>query len=555
MTNTFDSIRYWNTQEQGFIYPEMDPTTGYAPIQGRANAGICISGGGSVSASLIAGYFAGLNQLKIMNNLRYISGVSGGTWGSAPYVYSGSAAFSGNPALPQDILTTSDITNTANGSMQQAVAAADIASKSIAYLAEAKLDGSPINRVYEKGVGACFLTPFGIPSPRETLMSGPDHAYFFSSTAEAVKDIQSRNPKVKNNFLTMADNMPYLIMNATMFVPVTQAGMDPANYICPFEITPLYSGIKAPQNTGNNAQDVGGFFVETFGFNTTLTSATNGVAKATGDYPFELCQPVGASGAALEGMLESDAPQLLGCFPQFNYWNPNNPSQGTVQYDFGDGGNIEDTGVTALLARGVQNIGVFLTEPVFFPGTDAVGCLGFTERVFGYNQIACLFGQPLIDDSASVANGQVEYITPASTHKQVFDSSGFQPLLTALLAARTGGNGMVASMTMNVVSNSLFGINVSGSYQPQVVWSVIDKAANWTSALNSEITEYMNNTADVLTDFPEVLVFFQNPDNVIELTPAQTNLLADFGYWMVMNNQATFTGVLTPVAAEAVEMA
>lgn len=546
MSNTFKNIQYWDTQTTDFTYPEMEQTAplGYAPIQNRANSGICVSGGGSVSASLIAGYYAALSQLNIMGNLRYISGVSGGTWGSAPYVYGGNSGFSGTPVMPQEI-NADDLPNTASGSMQNAVANADIADKCVAYLAAAKTLGTPQNRVYEKGVGACFLDPFGINSPALLDIN----AQFFSSTAEMVANIQERNPEVKNKFMTMASDMPFLIMNATMFVPVTQEGMDPTNYICPFEITPLYCGIKAPQTIVNSEQNIGGFFIETFGFNTTLTGVSNGVAQATGTYPFELCQPVGASGSALEQMLENSLPQLLGCFPQFNYWNPYNVSQGTVQYDFGDGGCIEDTGITSLLARGVQNIGAFLTEPVFFPGTDAVGCLGFTERVFGYNQIAALFGAALIDADASVANNQVEYIQPPSTTKQVFENSEFQALLTSLLNARTTGKGMVVSMQMTVVANSLFGIVPANNYQPQVVWSVIDKAADWTSALPGAVTSLMNTESNNLSDFPEVSVFFQNPGNIIELTAPQTNLLADFGYWMVMNNQSTFLEVLPQAEA------
>jgi len=555
--NKFDSIQYWNTQAADFVYPEMAPgSQNYAPIQNRANAGICVSGGGSVSASLIAGYYAALSQLNIMSNLRYISGVSGGTWGSAPYVYSGISSFSGAPALPAAIILD-DLTNTAPDSMQSAVATADIADTCTKLLVEAKTFHTPENRVYEIGVGKCFLNPFNINSPNMNVtINPPASAEFFSSTTGMVTDIQGRNTKVGNKFMTMANNMPFLIMNATMFVPVKQEGMDPTNYICPFEITPLYSGIKAPQTIPGCTQSIGGVFVESFGFNTTLTGVQDGVAQATGTYPFELCQPVGASGAALESMLESAAPQLLGCFPQFNYWNPLQPGGlQTEPYDFGDGGCIEDTGITSLLARGVENIGVFLTEPVFFPGTDTVGCSGFTERVFGYNQIAVLFGAELIDADASAANNQLEYISPTSTTKQVFESSAFQPLLTSLLNARTAGNGMVVSVpNMTVVANSLFGISQVAGYTPNVVWSVIDKASNWaTPALSAWMKSQPDDT---LIDFPEVAVFFQNPSNIIELTAPQTNLLADFGYWMVMNNQDTFTGVLTPtatpVAAEAV---
>lgn len=565
--NTFTNIQCWDTQAPGFVYPEMQATNegdipfGYAAIQSRPNSGICISGGGSISASLIAGYFAALSDssVNIMNNLRYISGVSGGTWGSAPYVYGGGPNFSGDVAMPADINLSQLTTAQPKGTMQYAAANADIADKCAAFLLEDKVYK---NRVYERGVGACFLNPFGIESPASQIVDFPSTAQFFSSTAAMVSNIQQRNSGVSNKFMTMGSNMPFLIMNATMFVPMTE-GATSTNYICPFEITPLYCGIKAPQ-TIPGTQNIGGFFVESFGFNTTLTAASANTtanvnsagsgtytAQATGYYPFELCQPVAASGSALEQMLETEAPSLLGCFPQFNYWNP--MLSGTIQntqYDFGDGGIVEDTGITSLLARGVDNIGVFLTEPVFFPGTDTIGCSGFVERVFGYNQIATLFGAPTIDADASVSNRQVEYLTPNLT-KQVFENSQFQPLLNDLLAARTAGNGMVVTCNqMSVITNNLFGITPAAGYQPNVIWSVIDTATNWAPA-NSALANFISGQGDALADFPEVKVFGQNANEIIELLPVQTNLLADFGYWMVMNNASAFTSVLNSATTAA----
>lgn len=557
MANTFNSIRYWNTQEN-FTYPELDPTPGspyaYSPIINRPNSGICVSGGGSVSASLIAGYYAALAELGIMKNLRYISGVSGGTWGSAPYVYQPAGQnFSGTVNMP-DAITVPDIETTTDKSMQRAAVNADIADKCLTYLAEADAEKTPTNRVYEKAVGSIFLNSFDIPSPA----ANSKDAQFFSSTSGMVNDITTRNAGLNNGFMTMADDMPFLIMNATMLVPVLKGENDNNNnnehpvdnafYICPFEITPLYCGIKAPQTTGNGLA-IGGFFVETFGFNTTLTGANNNIAQATGDYPFELCQPVGASGSALETMLENSYPKLLGCFPQFNYWNPFNVAQGTQQYDFGDGGIVEDTGITPLLARGVQNIAAFLTEPVFFPATDSVSMDGFKERAFGYNQIASLFGQKTINGDASAKAGSLVW-KDADLTRQVFDSSQFSTLLGNLSDARNGNGAMVVKMTMTVLQNNLFGITPVDNYQPTVIWSVVDKSNDWIKELKPDVKAWMALMPE-LKDFPEVEVFGQNIGSVIKLTPGETNQLANFGYWMVKQNQDLFQSVLAPASVTA----
>lgn len=553
MSNTFKSIQFWNTQS-GFKYPETDPNSPfcYQPIMNRPNSGICVSGGGSVSASLIAGYYAALQQLGIMNNLRYISGVSGGTWGSAPFVYKPAADtnFSGTVALPAAI-TTNGISTTTPGSMQDAATKADIVTQCLKYLGQATLDLTPADRVYEKAVGSLFLNSFGINSP-----AGDDKqssAQFFTSTSAVAQNIQGRNT-LNNSFMTMATDMPFLIMNATMFVPANGS-----NYIYPFEITPLYCGIKAPQTAGDNKQSIGGFFVESFGFNTTLTGVTGGAAQATGTFPFELCQPVGASGSALEDYLVRYKTALTNCFPKFSYWNPLQPDQKTQQYNFGDGGCIEDTGITPLLARGVQNIAAFLTEPVFFPSsevpasTDTVAMQSFTERAFGYNQIASLFGMPTIDSGSCDAKTNTLAWKDAVPAKQVFDNSNgqFIALLGNLFNARKGGGPMVVKTPLTVIPCNLYGI--ATGYQPQVIWSVIDQSSVWSGSLSQDAQNYMKANASQFTDFPVVDVFGQDPMTVIKLTAGQTNLLADFAYWLVMSNSGTYTGVLNiaSVPAEA----
>ncbi|NEQ99214.1 MAG: hypothetical protein F6K30_21265 [Cyanothece sp. SIO2G6] len=80
------SLRYWDTTQSDCLYPEVhDEHLKYKPILNRPNTGICFSGGGTVSAALVPGYLKALEELGLMQYVRYISGVSGGTWGSAPY--------------------------------------------------------------------------------------------------------------------------------------------------------------------------------------------------------------------------------------------------------------------------------------------------------------------------------------------------------------------------------------------------------------------------------------------------------------------------------------
>lgn len=550
MNNKYANVRYWDATQSTFQYPEtntQDPLC-YTPITTRPNSGICISGGGSVSASLIAGYFNALYDLGLMNQIRYISGVSGGTWGSTPFCYlpGSPAAFWGNKFMPALITTANMQDNTAEGSMTYAATHADIVDLTLKNIL-------PIaDEAYEKAVGDIFLHPFGIKSPNPDLLAARQ---FFTTNAAAAQNIISRNSGMDmSSFMLMAPDMPYLIMNATMFVP-NNSQNPKDNSIYAFEFTPLYSGMRASHPASLTGQQIGGAYVETYAFNSQATGRAgqdgNEIA-ATADVRFELCQPVGTSGAAPEEMMELDARLLLTYFPNFEYWNPlESGTPQTQSYNFGDGGIIEDTGVVPLLARGVQQIAVFLTEPVLFPGQSGEPGpedAGFEERAFGYNQIACLFGAQLIDVKASQLQNQVVYTNDVFP-RQVFDNSSndFKNLISALQTARGNGGPVTSQITLNVIANTFFG--VTGGYSAEIMWVAVDNCHNWTNALVPSVQQAMQ--VPEYQDFPMVKVFDQNRGHVIELTTGQANQLGNIAYWMVMQNSQSFVNLLQGNASSA----
>src|SRR5215470_10910080 len=49
--------------------------------------GLCFSGGGSRALSCALGQYRALNLLGLMDDVLYISSVSGGTWASAAYTF------------------------------------------------------------------------------------------------------------------------------------------------------------------------------------------------------------------------------------------------------------------------------------------------------------------------------------------------------------------------------------------------------------------------------------------------------------------------------------
>lgn len=520
------NVRYWKVSGSGFQYPEIsDPEFKYPPILNRPNYGICFSGGGTVSASLITGYLKALEELKLMGNFRYISGVSGGTWGSAPYCFLpgdiSDDLFLGAKYLPEDL--TQDILNRdPQGSMIHAVTNAriiDLTLKNILYTHEA----------YTRAVGEIFLKPFGIDYDKR----------YFITNQDAVAKIIARNSQLTpDDFVTLRPDRPFLIMNATFFLPISNPLISRTYQICPFEFTPLYSGLKPREpSTGICDQVIGGFFVESFGFDTTLMEAEGVIASVTpGRNRFALCEPVGTSGEAVEGIAVKWAPFATLPFPQFNYWNLSDPaSNGTHKYNFGDGGILEDTGVTALLRRRVECMAVFLTNPFDTENPiDPNDKNEMTERYYGYNQVACLFGQPIYNTQPGHDFGKL--ITDPY-QRTVFDPVQFEELKNQLQTSKKTGGPIFASGTYSVQSNEMFG--VEGSWSCRIIWMCVDTCTDFNRRLPSSIGEQIGQPGE-LQDFPVVKVFYQNKRYVIQLTPVQANMLGNFAYWMVKDKQQDF---------------
>jgi len=73
---------------QASIYAntETNPTIENAN-NSRLNIAVCFSGGGSRALTCAWGQLIGLTGTQLINKVRYISSVSGGTWASSVYTF------------------------------------------------------------------------------------------------------------------------------------------------------------------------------------------------------------------------------------------------------------------------------------------------------------------------------------------------------------------------------------------------------------------------------------------------------------------------------------
>ena len=187
----------------------------------------------------------------------------------------------------------------------------------------------------------------------------------------------------------------------------------------PFEMTPMYSGSPTYSKPTWWPYDVavGGGYVESFAYGSrepgcareiqmSAVTASNrhGKGKSAEFYgPVELPTPSGhlesprfsiADVMAASGAAPIIAWPDLGwfaMFPKFNHWSPHDlPESKSVEFVHTDGGAIDNTGVIALLRRGVGTIIAFVNsdttttlsgKPDFPDSIKALFCNGFRPGV------------------------------------------------------------------------------------------------------------------------------------------------------------------------------
>ncbi|MEL6537743.1 MAG: hypothetical protein AAFQ98_20140 [Bacteroidota bacterium] len=535
MANNATSIhaRYWDATQPDFVFPEQsDSVFGYGPVKERPSTGICFSGGGTVSAALIAGYLQGLEELGLTDQLGYISGVSGGSWGSTPYTFLpeklSDEEFLGPKHEPSE-LRGWRLRWRKRGSLVRAVTKAQIANKTV-------LNAIFRNEAFSRAVGEIFLRPFGIDSPPKL---GKQKRYF-ASTPEVLNDILTRNTLLeKGDFVLMRKDRPFLIINGVVYVPKGEEESKQGGdfHELPFEFTPLYCGssVRYPF-PGKDGQIIGGSYIESMGFDAELESVEDeAIVRVKSETPFSICDPMGTSGAVVAKLLVEYKSGLKLLFPQYRYSNPIHPEGGTKTYEFGDAGLLENLGIIPLLVRQVKSIVLFSTAPfdIHHP-TLKVDISERAERLFGFNQIAALFGAPVydLDPRSETYLKRIKDPRPL----QVFPEEDFASVEKALQDSKKSGGPVSFSGTLRVLENGFLG--VKGGWECQVMFLCVDKCTRWEEQLPRALKRRIGRLGFTLRTFPIIRVFVQNPPYVIQLTRTQANLLGNLGYWMVKEKAA-----------------
>lgn len=442
--------------------------------------GLAVSGGGGRAMGWAMGVLRALEGLGLMDSVDAISAVSGGCWATAPYMFAAMNATEllGRPTTPEEF--TLDVLNSDDGRLKESMSPRVFAA--VAYYG---LTG-PVDEVWEKVVADVYLGPFNLGN-RSLYMAGSEHQ---------VSQICAANPQLSpEQFLTPRPDRPRVfIMNGMLTAPPSHH--TPYDKLVSIQMSPDYTGSPFwadyngsllrinytshnPFGSGINNIVRGGGLVETFAMGSQAPSGVQSgsrvVEVAPPLAPFSLAKAVAISSNAVVWAHSTVWPVLPRGVPK----------EAAIEHGMADGGLLENSGVLALLQRRARKIVSVLASAVPFD-SEVDFCAARSEDAWfeicrGCDKVGCtftaLFGYA--PDAGSLFSGNFDY-----RHDQVFERSAMPAVLCELQGLKQAGNSMVSSHTLQVQSNSWWGIE--GGFDVEFLVVYLDKDDGFEAKLAAD---------------------------------------------------------------------
>jgi hypothetical protein len=240
--------------------------------------------------------------------------------------------------------------------------------------------------------------------------------------------------------------------------------------------------------------------------------------------------------------LQADLQFLQELIPEYRYWPVAGvqPFPQTKPTGFADGGNLENSGINAMLSYSdVDNVIAFFNSatPIAAGSYGMIGADGQevpNTRVIITSDIPPLFGyQPYNAQAGYVLyEGHSKPTFPQGRNSQVFESRLLADVLQGLWAASGSGANSGSTLykqTLAVQDNPWFG--VKGGRTVNVLWVYPNRDQGWFDLLSSDVQALLAPFSDPKTfnAFPHYSTFYTN------LKAQEINLLASYTAWMVAN--------------------
>lgn len=531
--------------------------------QNKVVRGLSFSGGGSRALSNTLGALRALEDLGLMPHVDAISSVSGGSWASSIYMFAkgskeallGSATEPGELSLEKLSEPPAELGKVVTASCHPF----------IKRMLAGKLASEKIWQVF---IGETILAPFGLN----------DEKAFMAGSEKQVSRIKAENPQLKDAKFTVprSDRPKVFVMNGALLSPLGfETGpevavglqMSPDFTGSPFwpngrplDFFPSKNGALYPLHDDT----VGGGMVETFAFGggaPNESQSVNGRQHVTPPLsPFTLANAVGISSDAPGATLASMG-QFQKWVPQVSMWPVLSARAGKRQaaktYALGDGGNIENSGLLALLQRGARKAVMWASTYIplkskRYPDLDFCNPPSGTSWERLLDDPDDLIVAPMISDKFGF-----KYKDAGSfyTNNQVFAPADLPPVLCKMYELLQAGKPIVHRASLNVLPNKWWGIK--GGHAVDLVIVYLDQSkvfeaklpASTRFALGPADSEKRTwTTSGEFARFPRYSTIRQTEESteIIRLTNSEVNLLAAQSEFAVRQNEQIFRDVLCP---------
>jgi hypothetical protein len=510
-----------------FEYPELKELS-----KRTKNVGIAFSGGGSRAAAATAGQLRALNYLGLLDNVRYISCVSGGSWASISYTYLpehiSDEKFLGEYTAPERIRFKM-LKKVESPSLTYILSNAKIKERLFNYWGQLKGD-----ETYSSILNEIYLDPLGLGNRKK----------FFSYNDESIDSILQHNKHLsRNDFykVNSKSNRPFLIVNATFIGGVKPAKALPSMHL---EMTPLYSGITSYNE--EYKMPVGGGYIQSFGMDTKVdsTGTATGYATVKVKQIFSLADMMATSGNAPGTVINRINLTGLGA-PEIYLWSPHQHwdnkyklENTSDEYAIGDGGNSENLGLVPLLKRKVEKIIVFANSKKPITRDSNTGDIEINDavcKVFGVYPSYSSFGNH--DMAVHVLE----------------NNRGELDTLKNVLYRKMGTNeALIVTRKYKVRENLKFGVYTNGYDSVEITWVYNDNPKRFLEILDGNKDEKLKKWLKhdrqnqkqwpfKTTPFPQYTTF--GVYKGINYKPMHANLLAHFTSWVVVENRKAFEDI------------
>jgi hypothetical protein len=536
-------------------YPDPEDFPEFTMLRGLPNTAVGFSGGGSRAYTCAVGQIAALYELGLIPSVKYLGGVSGGSWAVQSYSYiqntDSDAELLGPVVEPEDI--TEDTLSMMDPKCMRSATNGGFPSTFMKWCWEHTCNPvSQFNDGWRGAVQKLYFDGRGIP---ENVR--------YSFNEETVADIKNRNPSLINEkFVTLADNRPFPIVTTTLIGPAAGSKYTNATFnFTRVEFTPLYTGdlchwdVTYHYHDGKVHEFDYGGAVEPFAFGIGVSEApAKGLEKGVEEDMLAVPIPDRIADVAYGAAMGSYAPGSMMVTIPFidhetdwdaNYWSPADPNPLARKYDWADGGVLENMPLLSFVQRGVERIVIFdnAEPPMYMSSQWDVEKEPLKPGMIDESFAAYFGWYPKFAKDAFLYNRAFE-----QRAYQIFDQEDYFGVVKALQAAQANGESPIASFELTTVENKVW--RIKAGHKVKIIFAYLGRAPQWEDKLPQEIRDQVVPDKD-----PENLVntidhgkykhFPHFATSGAELDYKQANLLADFTGWVVKSHEDMFREVLS----------